>query len=85
MFDHITPESAGVRGEGIVRFLDDMKAKRLHMHRNTVMYKVKQVQELCGLDLEDPHLCERLLFSCQLARYYEKMNANKSPQILETN
>ena len=60
-------------------------AKRLHMHRNTVMYKVKQMQELCGLDLEDPHLCERLLFSCQLARYYEQMNANKSPQILETN
>lgn len=56
-------------------------AKRLHMHRNTVMYKIKQVQELCGLDLDNPHLCERLLFSCQLSRYYEMMNQNRSFQI----
>ena len=60
-------------------------AKRLHMHRNTVMYKIKQVQELCGLDLENPHLCERLLFSCQLARYYEQMNLKRSAKALESN
>ena len=60
-------------------------AKRLHMHRNTVMYKIKQVQELCGLDLENPHLCERLLFSCQLARYYEQMHMNGGRQAPEYN
>lgn len=32
MFTRIQPEAAGVRSEGIVRFLDDMRAKRLHMH-----------------------------------------------------
>ena len=52
-------------------------AKKLHMHRNTVMYKIKKACELCSLDLDDPHLCERLLFSCQVARYYEEINRGK--------
>ena len=52
-------------------------AQRLHMHRNTVMYKLKKISELCNLDLDDPYLCERLLFSCQLARYYEEINRSK--------
>ena len=32
MFKTASPEQTGVKSEGIVRFLDDMKAKRLHMH-----------------------------------------------------
>ena len=32
MFKTASPEQTGVRSEGIVRFLDDMKEKRLHMH-----------------------------------------------------
>ena len=52
-------------------------AKRMHMHRNTVMYKIKKVTEMCKLNLDDPHLCERLLFSCQLARYFEEINRTK--------
>lgn len=53
-------------------------AKLLQMHRNTVMYKLKKINELCALDLNDPNLCERLLFSCQLARYYEEINRTRS-------
>ena len=45
MFDHITPESAGVRGEGIVRFLDDMKAKRLHMHDLMILRHERVIAE----------------------------------------
>ena len=45
MFEHITPESAGVRGEGIVRFLDDMKAKRLHMHAMMILRHGKVIAE----------------------------------------
>ena len=52
-------------------------AKRMHMHRNTVMYKIRKVTEMCRLDLDNPHLCERLLFSCQLARYFEEINRSK--------
>ena len=32
MFAITSPESAGVRSEGILRFFDDMEEKRLHMH-----------------------------------------------------
>ena len=32
MFTRIAPEEAGVRREGILRFLDEMKEKHLHMH-----------------------------------------------------
>ena len=52
-------------------------ARRLHMHRNTVMYKLRKISELCALDLDDPYLCERLLYSCQLARYFEEINRNR--------
>ncbi|MBQ3815750.1 MAG: beta-lactamase family protein, partial [Clostridia bacterium] len=37
MFAYTTPEKAGVRSEGIIRFLDDMKAKRLHMHAMMIL------------------------------------------------
>ena len=59
-------------------------ARRLHIHRNTVMYKIRKVCELCGLDLDNNYLCERLLFSCQLARYWEEINRSKKiiPHIL---
>ena len=32
MFQRVRPEEAGVRSEGIVRFLDEMKEKHLYMH-----------------------------------------------------
>ena len=32
MFVRTTPEEAGVRSEGVLRFLDEMKEKHLHMH-----------------------------------------------------
>ena len=61
-------------------------ARRLHIHRNTVMYKIRKACELCSLDLEDNYLCERLLFSCQLAKYWEEINRSKKiiPHILPT-
>ena len=49
-------------------------AERLHMHRNTVMNKVKRICQMLNLNLEDRHLRQRLLFSCQLLRYWEGVN-----------
>ena len=48
-------------------------ADALFMHRNTVMNKVKKINQLFNIDFEDRHLRQRLLFSCQLAKYYEGM------------
>jgi DNA-binding PucR family transcriptional regulator len=30
-------------------------ARELYVHVNTVKYRLRQVQDLCGLDLRDPH------------------------------
>ena len=43
------------------------------MHRNTVLNKLKKIQELIQLDLSDGLLCQQLLLSCQLAEYQEKV------------
>ncbi len=40
-------------------------AQKLYIHRNTVSYRLHQIQELCHFNLEDPYIRERLLFSFQ--------------------
>lgn len=47
-------------------------ADALYMHRNTVLNKLKKIQELIHLDLSDGLLCQRLLLSCQLVEYQKK-------------
>ena len=37
MFEQCRPEDAGVDSLGLIRFLDDMKAKHLHMHKMMVL------------------------------------------------
>ena len=41
-------------------------------HRNTVINKVNKINKLICLDLEDGNLRQRLIFSCQIIRYYEE-------------
>ena len=48
-------------------------ADDLHMHRNTVLNKLKKINELVDLDFEDQRLRQRLIFSSQFMRYYEKV------------
>ena len=45
MFPVCTPEEAGVRSEGIVRFLDEMKEKHLHMHAMMILRHGKRIAE----------------------------------------
>ncbi len=45
MLIRTTPEEAGVRGEGIRLFLDDMKEKRLHMHAVMILRHGKVLYE----------------------------------------
>lgn len=46
-------------------------AEAMHMHRNTVFYKINQIKELIGMDLEDGRLQQDFLLTCQIISYYE--------------
>lgn len=48
-------------------------AEMLYMHRNTVSNKINQIRSICHIDFEDGGLCQRLLFSCQVMLYYERV------------
>ena len=43
-------------------------ARELHLHRNTVNYRVGRLQELFGINLEDAHATCRMLVSCEILR-----------------
>lgn len=44
-------------------------ANILHMHRNNVIYHIRQLSEIYGLDFDDPDIRERLLLSFTVLRY----------------
>lgn len=44
-------------------------ANLLHMHRNNVIYHIRQLSETYGLDFDDPDLRERLMLSFHAIRY----------------
>ncbi len=46
-------------------------SEKLFMHRNTLIYKVKKIEELIGESMDDPYLRHNLIFSCLLLRYRE--------------
>jgi len=52
-------------------------AELMHMHRNTIMNKVRKITDTFKLDLTDRHLRQRLLFSEQIYMYQEKLNRLK--------
>ena len=47
-------------------------AKQLFIHRNTMLNKVRRIEEVLGQSLEDPWLRERLLFSYHVLEYMRK-------------
>jgi carbohydrate diacid regulator len=77
--------AARVRARTIDRLPDDLRitlalylehnhsaaetARRLYVHRNTVHYRLRRIEELCGLDLarvEDRMLCQIALLSARM-------------------
>ncbi len=48
-------------------------AQKMFMHRNTVLNKVNKILEILQLPLEDGYLQHRLIFSCLILQYYEKV------------
>lgn len=47
-------------------------ARALYMHRNTMIYKIRKIEEIIGTTLDSPILRERLMFSCRVLTYMEK-------------
>ena len=48
-------------------------AETMHMHRNTVLNKLKKIEGMIDVDLEDYQLRQRLIFSSQFIKYYENV------------
>lgn len=48
-------------------------AEALYMHRNTVVYKIKKIEKLLTVKLNDPVVRERVLWSCMMSRYCENV------------
>ena len=42
-------------------------AKQMHIHKNTLYYRLKQAEELTGVDFNDPDVCECLKISIYLS------------------
>lgn len=47
-------------------------AKQLYIHRNTMLYKVRKIEEVIGQSLDDPTLRERLMFSYDVLEYMRR-------------
>ena len=47
-------------------------AEVLFMHRNTLLYKIKKIEEIIDRDLEDPDFRARMLFSGYVVNYMRK-------------
>ena len=48
-------------------------AEVVGMHRNTVIYKLQKAEEIVDMDMDDPMLRQRLLWSCMVCEYCEKV------------
>lgn len=49
-----------------------LAAKRLYIHRNTMLYKIRKIEDVIGQSLDDPILRERLLFSYRVLEYMRR-------------
>lgn len=49
-----------------------LAAKRLYIHRNTMLYKIRKIEDIIGQSLDEPSLRERLLFSYRVLEYMRR-------------
>ncbi len=68
-------------------YLSDLKnptgvAADLHIHRNTLFYRINKIESLLGCDLHQGDVIFDLLFSFKLIRYLSSVDAQRSPLLL---
>ncbi|MCR4673024.1 MAG: helix-turn-helix domain-containing protein [Lachnospiraceae bacterium] len=51
-------------------------AEVMYMHRNTVLNKINRINKIIEADLSDGMTQQRLLYSCQVVKYYKEVMAN---------
>ena len=49
-------------------------SERLHVHRNTMVYRLAKINEIADLDMNDGKMRQNLLFSCTVLQYVDAMN-----------
>ena len=49
-------------------------ARRLYLHRNSLNKRLKKIETLIGKELSDAELCSKLLFSCKISEYTDRVN-----------
>ena len=50
-----------------------LTAKQVHMHRNSVIYRLQRIQNTLNLDLDDPNVRLRLMISFEIFRMQGKL------------
>lgn len=50
-----------------------LTAKNVHMHRNSVIYRIQKIQDLLSLDLDDPDVRLRLMISYKILELLHKI------------
>jgi DNA-binding PucR family transcriptional regulator len=56
-------------------------ASRLHVHRNTVLYRLQRIVEISGHRLDDPSTCLSLQLALRLRQTLPPGNPNRSEQL----
>jgi hypothetical protein len=56
-----------------------LAAKNLHIHRNTVLYRMNQIKTLFDVDLSSFDEFLRYVISCRIARYSDILKAGRNP------
>lgn len=50
-------------------------SEKLHIHRNTLLYRLNRISEITKCDLEDEKLCTQLMFSFQMLKLKKQLTS----------
>lgn len=72
-----TEKNSNLREILLTYLLNDCNAAKtaedLFMHRNTIIYKLKKIKTLLTVGLDDPVIRQRILWSCMMADYCQRV------------
>ena len=58
-----------------------LTAKHVHMHRNSVIYRLQKIQDILNLDLDDPDVRMRLMITFKIMQMQGKLPAMDSEPV----